>query len=121
MLIAGIVVTGNGPKRLLVRAVGSGLSRFGVGGTLDDPVLTLLSGATVLRANDTWSSSGSGEVSFAELNAAFASVGAFSLSFSGTDAALLLTLQPGNYTAQISAKLVRPAWRSSRYTNFPTN
>jgi hypothetical protein len=38
----------------------------------------------------------------AELTAAFASVGAFALPATSKDAALLMTLPPGQYSAQVS-------------------
>jgi hypothetical protein len=102
-LIAGIVVTGNAPKRVLIRAIGPTLASFGVGGALSDPTLTLLSGTTTLRTNDDWSAAG-GSATAAEIGSAAAAVGAFGLSFSARDACLLLTLAPGSYTAQVSGK-----------------
>jgi hypothetical protein len=81
---------------VLVRAVGPTLSVFGVGGTLADPKLEIYSGATKTTENDNWGGT-------AELKAAFTSVAAFALSADASrDAALVATLQPGNYTAQIS-------------------
>jgi cyclophilin family peptidyl-prolyl cis-trans isomerase len=97
VLIAGFVVGGNTGRTVLVRAVGPSLAAFGVGGTLADPQLSVapLNGATI-ATNDNWS----GEPQVA---AASASVGAFPLSSgASTDAALLVTLPPGAYSAQVS-------------------
>ncbi len=103
VLIAGIVVTGNAPKRLLIRAVGPTLTTFGVSDALADPVLSLLSGSRTLATNDDWSVSGA-SVSASDVSTAAVSVGAFALPSSSRDASLLITLEPGNYTAQVSGK-----------------
>lgn len=103
VLIAGIVVTGNAPKRLLVRAIGPTLGTFGVTGALADPVLTLLSGTRTLATNDDWSNGGAGSTG-PEVAAAALSVGAFALPAASRDSSLLMTLLPGNYTAQVSGK-----------------
>ncbi|MCX6954766.1 MAG: immunoglobulin domain-containing protein [Verrucomicrobia bacterium] len=107
-LIAGIVITGNAPKRLLVRAIGPGLAAFGVTGTLVDPVLTLTgptaSGPGTLAANDDWASPATGGPTAAEIAAASVATGAFALPNGSKDACLLLTLAPGNYTAQVTGK-----------------
>lgn len=97
VLIAGFVVGGASPVRVLVRAVGPTLAGFGVGGTLANPVLELFNGSsTKVADNDDWAGT-------VELKAAFASVGAFAFASDGSrDAALTATLQPGSYTAQIS-------------------
>ncbi len=96
LLIAGFVIGGTTPVRVLVRAVGPTLGVFGVGGVLADPVLVISSGGTVVARNDNWGGT-------AELTAAFSSVGAFALSPAASlDAAVIATLAPGSYTAQIS-------------------
>ncbi len=96
ILIVGFNITGNGPKNLLIRAVGPGLAQFGVTGTLADPQLAIFnSSGTQTNQNDDW---GGG----AALAATFTSVGAFNLPAASKDAALSITLQPGSYTAQVS-------------------
>jgi hypothetical protein len=95
-LTAGFVIDGQGSKRVLVRAVGPtiGAAPFNVPGAVDDPQLTLYSGAgAVLQSNDNWGGS-------PELTAAFAQVGAFALPANSKDAAVLATLSPGAYTVQ---------------------
>jgi hypothetical protein len=99
-LIAGFVVDGTLPKRLLLRAAGPTLAAFGVGGTLADPVLTLrpLNSATIVAANDDWAGT-------AALKAAFAGVGAFAFAEdTSRDAAVVIELPPGAYTATVSGK-----------------
>ena len=93
ILIAGFTVSGTGNKPLLIRAVGPTLAAFGVGGTLADPKLEIYNAQGVkVTENDTWS---------AGLSTTFASVGAFPLTAGSRDAALLTSLPPGSYTAQI--------------------
>ncbi len=93
-LIVGFVVNGTQPARVLVRAIGPGLAAFGLNGTAADPRLTLVrqsDGQTVAQ-NDDWT---------ANLAAAFASVGAFALPAGSKDAALVVELPPGAYTARL--------------------
>ncbi|MES2694301.1 MAG: immunoglobulin domain-containing protein [Verrucomicrobiota bacterium] len=105
VLIAGIVVSGNAPKRLLVRAIGPTLGTFGVAGSLADPVLTILAGSRTLATNDDWGNSGTTSGSTAgDISAAAVSVGAFALAANSRDASIIITLEPGSYTAQVSGK-----------------
>jgi len=93
ILIAGFTISGSGNKPLLIRAVGPTLAAFGVGGTLADPKLEIYNAQGVkVTENDTWT---------AGLATTFASVAAFPLSAGSRDAALLTSLPPGSYTAQI--------------------
>ena len=94
LLITGVTVGGTQAKRLLIRAVGPGLRPHGVTGVLADPLLRLMSGGREIAVNDDWD--GSGEVA-----AAAGTVGAFPLPAGSKDAALVVTLSPGNYTAQV--------------------
>jgi hypothetical protein len=95
-LTIGFVIDGSGSKKVLIRAVGPtiGAAPFNVAGAVADPQLTLFSGQTSIGSNDNWGGT-------AELTAAFTQVGAFSLPATSRDAALLATLQPGNYTVQV--------------------
>ena len=93
LLIAGFTISGTGNKPLLIRAVGPTLAAFGVGGTLADPKLEIYNAQGVkVTENDTWSPG---------LATTFGSVGAFPLTAGSRDAALLTSLPPGSYTAQI--------------------
>ena len=95
VLNPGFVVGGTVSRRVLVRAVGPTLgTAFGVPGSMADPSLVVFRGQTQIATNNDW---GGG----ATLIAAFASVGAFALPVASLDAALLLTLTPGSYTAQV--------------------
>jgi hypothetical protein len=94
-LIVGVVVTGNVPKQLLVRAVGPSLANFGISGFLRDPELQVLSGAVVIAANDNWNNDT--RVAEAAIRA-----GAFPLLLNNRDAAAIVTLNPGDYSLVVS-------------------
>ena len=99
VLIAGFVVGGTTPKTVLIRASGPALAPFRVTGTLPDPKLQLFgsdSPGLTLASNTGWG----GNVQIAT---AAAWVGAFSWGGLATaDSAILTTLPPGAYTAQVS-------------------
>ena len=96
ILIAGFVIGGTTSKTMLVRASGPALSAFNVTGTLPDPQLQLFSGSTTIAANDGWGGN-------AQIAAEAAAVGAFAWSSpTSADSAILITLPPGAYTAQVS-------------------
>jgi hypothetical protein len=83
-------------KPILIRGVGPGLAQFGVTGVLNNPILTLYRGPARVGENDDWGGS-------ASLSTAFRDVGAFAFPLATSrDAALLVTLEPGSYTAQVS-------------------
>ncbi len=97
VLIPGFAIAGTGEVRLLIRAVGPGLAEFGVTGVLADPELTLFSGPQAIAANDNWgTASQAGDVLAAARQA-----GAFALAAGSRDAALLVALRAGAYTARI--------------------
>lgn len=100
VLIAGFVIAGTDPKRVLLRAVGPGLAAQGVGGVNADPYLSLFQGSTRIATNDDWSRSNQADL----LPAIFTKVGAFQLQTGSHDSALLLTLPPGVYSAELSGR-----------------
>ncbi|MCX6953254.1 MAG: immunoglobulin domain-containing protein [Verrucomicrobia bacterium] len=107
VMIAGFAITGNSPKRVLVRGVGPALTALGVGGALADPFLAINQGGTVIAENDNWEtprplSSAQKAATAADLSAAAASAGAFALAPGSKDAAVVVTLAPGTYTAVVS-------------------
>jgi len=101
ILIGGFVIGGSEPSQLLIRAVGPSLAPFGVSGTLSQPVLSVYdSGGNLIAVNVGWSN-GSSDAAVAVANAGAAS-GAFPLTPGSADSAVLVTLSPGQYTAQVS-------------------
>lgn len=90
VLVGGLVIEGNGPKQVLVRALGPTLlTQFGLSGALADPTLELhdSSGATIL-ANDNWADASNAQ-----------SIPTGLRPPNSLESALLTTLNPGAYTA----------------------
>ena len=88
VMIAGFVVNGNAPKRVLVRALGPSLAAAGVPNLLADPTLELFSASASLATNDDWAATQAAEISatgVAPTNA--------------KESAIVATLPPGTYTA----------------------
>lgn len=100
-LIAGFVIDGPASRRVLIRAVGPTLASFGVSGALTQPELQLYNAQGVLFATAAaWSQSRES----AEIRDAASVAGAFALPPDSLDAALVATLLPGAYTAQVSGR-----------------
>ncbi len=97
-LIAGFVVSGDGPKRLLIRGVGPTLRDFGVADAVSDPRLRIFSGSTLAATNDNWSDNANAD----DIRQIASSIGAFPLDSGSSDAAVLIYLEPGLYTAQVN-------------------
>jgi len=98
-LITGFVIAGDVPRQVIFRAVGPGLANA-VTTPLSDPYLRLwklntTTGAWALVGeNDDWDGT-------PETAAVFQSAGMGALTAGSKDAALLVTLEPGIYTAQV--------------------
>lgn len=96
VLIAGFVTSGSGGCWVLVRAVGPGMSKDGVTGTLADPVLSIYdSRSSLIAENDNWSAGDNGLL----VEAAARKLGMGQLDVGSRDAAVLVWLNPGAYTA----------------------
>jgi hypothetical protein len=107
-LIAGFVVSGNAPKRVLVRGIGPALTSFGVQGAVANPTLKIYAAgsSTVIAQNDDWSTAqpinaSQAAATAAEITAASTAAGAFPLAANSRDAAVMITLMPGAYTAVV--------------------
>ena len=91
--IGGFIITGEAPKRVLIRALGPSLASFNISSTLlADPTITLHGPAGFTPVvNDSWKSSQEIEIAATGLAP-------------GTEhePALIATLEPGNYTAVLS-------------------
>jgi IgA Peptidase M64 len=114
VMIGGLIVAGSVPKTVLIRARGPsmGAAPFNVPGTLPNPFLRLFSGSTVIAQNDNWQDAPS--------CGGFLCAGATQITATGLDpcqpnpgqstappgcaqeAAILITLPPGAYTAIVS-------------------
>lgn len=103
----GFVISGDEPKRVLIRAVGPTLATFGVTDPVANPAVTVHAGGAVVASDDDWGTAGTGSSGVtvatpAEIASAADAVGAFGLPAGSRDAALLVTLPPGLYSAVVS-------------------
>ena len=69
VLIAGFIITGSGPKTVIIRGLGPSLTSAGVSGVLADPTLELHQGSTTLATNDSWKTRPDGSSQEAEVEA----------------------------------------------------
>ncbi len=87
--IAGFIISGSTSKKIIVRALGPTLAQFGVPGVLQDPILELYNASNKLIAyDDNWKNAQQSEI-----QASGYAPG------DDREAAIVLTLAPGNYTA----------------------
>jgi hypothetical protein len=99
-MIPGFVISDEGPKTVLIRAVGPTLADapFNVQGTMADPKFELYrqeNGTnTLVASQDNWGD----DADVATTVSVSAEVFAFPLAAGSKDAALVRTLQPGAYT-----------------------
>jgi sugar lactone lactonase YvrE len=100
ILIGGFNIYGTQPATVLVRGVGPALAGLGVSGSLAQPVLTVIdANQNTVGTNTGWENPPNNP---AQIMSVSASVGAFALAPNSADCALILTLQPGTYTAEVS-------------------
>lgn len=89
VLIGGIIVSGLAPQTVLFRAIGPDLSSAGVANALADPTLELHDiNGTLIASNDNWRSNQQAQIQATGLAPG-----------NDLDAAILMRLQPGQYTA----------------------
>jgi hypothetical protein len=93
LMIAGFIIQ-NGPIRTVIRAIGPSLAAFGITNALPDTTLQLrdANGAIVME-NDDWKTTQQQELEGTGLQPT-----------NDLEAALVTTLQPGQYTAQVRGK-----------------
>jgi hypothetical protein len=98
VLTAGFTVR-EGRRTLLIRGVGPSLARFGVANPLSEARLRIFDGgAEPVMENDHWTAAPNATA----VAAATLAVGAFPLEPMARDAALLVQVEPGVYTLQVS-------------------
>ena len=98
-LINGLAISGTAPQQVLVRGDGPALAAFGVANPLAQPVLQLFdSNGNLVASNTGWSTNSNAT----QIASAAATVGAFAIQSGSADSALLITLQPGNYTVVVT-------------------
>jgi parallel beta-helix repeat protein len=93
LMIAGFIIE-NGPVRAVVRAIGPSLSAFGINNALPDTTLQLRDqNGAIVRENDDWMSDQQAELEASGLQPS-----------NNLEAALIETIPPGQYTAQVRGK-----------------
>lgn len=97
--IAGFVVSGDKPRRVVIRALGPSLAAAGVTGTLSNPSFIVRNGANeVVAQNDDWQTQ-TPAARGAELQSL---IGTGLEPTNPREAAVAVTLQPGAYTAVVA-------------------
>jgi hypothetical protein len=97
-MIGGFIITGNTPKRVLMRALGPSLASFGITNFVSDPLLQLRSqSGALLMQNDNWKDSQRAEIEATGLAPA-----------DDREAVIIATLTPGQYTGLLTNKLGTP-------------
>lgn len=99
VLIAGLVISGSTSETVLIRASGPALATFGVGGVIADPQLQVFdANQNLVASNFYWGGN-------PQISAAASKVGAFEWTDPlSADSAVLISLPPGNYTAEVSSQ-----------------
>jgi hypothetical protein len=93
LMIAGFIIQ-NGPVRAVVRAIGPSLSAFGINNALQDTTLQLKNqNGTIVMENDDWQTTQKQELENTGLQPSHP-----------LEAAVVVTLQPGQYSAQVRGK-----------------
>jgi arylsulfate sulfotransferase len=99
VLIGGFIVTGPGPKSVVLRALGPTLSGFGLSGVLADPVLKVYNASrTLIASNDNWQD---------DIGAAYIVQNGLAPT-NPSESATLQTLAPGAYTVIVTGKDATP-------------
>lgn len=95
-MIGGFIITGDAPKKVIVRAIGPSLEALGVSGALGDPVLELHGpNGSIIASDDNWKDNPDQ---------------ALAIQASGIppqndlESAIVATLNPAGYTAIVSGK-----------------
>ncbi len=99
VLIAGFIITGTNPKKVIIRGLGPSLSSVGVPGALSDTTLELHQGNSTLATNDNWKiNDHTGQSQEATITATTIP------PRNDKESALVATLNPGAYTAILAGK-----------------
>jgi hypothetical protein len=89
VMIGGLIITGDDPSLLVVRAIGPSLGNFGVPNPLTDPFLELHDGnGALIRSDNNWRDTQEFEIQNTGLAPG-----------NNLESAILISVTPGNYTA----------------------
>ena len=93
-MIGGFIITGNTPKKVVLRGLGPSLARFGITDFLADPFLELHgSSGALIRKNDNWKDDQRPEIE-----------GTVFQPSDDRESVIVATLVPGAYTALLTGK-----------------
>ena len=103
VMIGGFIVQGSGTKRVIVRAIGPELTRYGVQNVLTDPTLELhnATGASI-ASNDNWQTTVIGGIITKDQVMDIQSSG--HAPTQPSESAIIADLPPGRYTAIVQGK-----------------
>lgn len=94
VMVGGIILQGDQPKSIFIRAQGPSLGDLGFPKILSNPELTLFSGSTILERNDDWGdhprASAISQLPWAPKNS--------------LESAILRDLEPGAYTVRVNGR-----------------
>jgi hypothetical protein len=94
VLIGGFIITGQSPRKIMVRAIGPSLTGAGVPGALADPLLTLhASDGSAPTNNDNWKDTQEAQIKATGIPPRHE-----------LESAIVATLSLGNYTAVVTGK-----------------
>jgi hypothetical protein len=89
VLIAGFIVDGNDPKKVIIRAIGPSLADLGITNALADPILELHgAGGSLITSNNNWKDAQQSDIEASGIQPT-----------SDLESAIVATLNPGSYTA----------------------
>lgn len=94
VLIGGFIITGNDPKKVVLRAIGPSLAAFGISNPLPDPVLELHGpDGSLITTNDNWKDTQKTAIEASGFQPS-----------NDLESAIISTLEPASYTAIVSGK-----------------
>src|SRR5262249_4248734 len=98
LMIGGFIVQGTQPKSVILRAIGPGLSQYGVPNTMADPTLELHDGdGALIASNDNWQTTIIGGIITGDQVEEMQNSG--HAPENASESAIMADLPPGNYTA----------------------
>lgn len=91
-MIGGFIITGNEPKRVMIRGIGPSMTSVGVAGAVTDPILRLFgSNGSTIAVNDNWQDTQRSEIEQTGLQ-----------PVDPRESAIVATLVPAAYTAAVA-------------------
>lgn len=94
VMIGGFIITGNAPKKVIIRAIGPSITQVSAGDLLADPVLELRgSSGSLITSNDNWKDTQQADIQATGIPPQ-----------NDLESAIVATLTPGGYTAIVKGK-----------------